>query len=68
MRIVFFGSGEFGLPTLSALLAAGHILPAVVSQPDRPAGRGGKTRPTPVRGFAEERGISVLTPEKPNTP
>ncbi len=68
MRIVFFGSGEFGLPTLAALPAAGHVLPAVVSQPDRPAGRGGRTTPTPVSAFARERGLPVLTPEKPNAP
>lgn len=68
MRLVFFGSGEFGVPTLDALLAAGHDIPAVISQPDRPAGRGGKTRPTPIRALAESRGVPVLCPEKPNTP
>ncbi len=41
MRIVFFGSGEFGLPTLAGLLNAGHDIPAVVSQPDKPAGQQG---------------------------
>ncbi len=68
MRIVFFGSGAFGIPALAGLLDAGHALPAVVSQPDRAAGRGGRPAPTPLRAFAEERGIPVLAPEKPNTP
>lgn len=67
MRLVFFGSGEFGLPTLEALAAQGHDIPLVVSQPDRPAGRGGKTRPTPIRARAEEMGLPVACPEKPNT-
>ncbi len=68
MRLVFFGSGDFGIPTLDALVAAGHDIPLVVSQPDRPAGRGGKTRPTPLRARAEELGLAVACPEKPNTP
>lgn len=68
MRIVFFGSGEFGIPTLENLARAGHDIAAVVSQPDRPAGRGGKTRPTPLRARAEELGLAVVCPEKPNTP
>lgn len=68
MRIVFFGSGEFGIPTLDALVRAGHDVAAVVSQPDRPAGRGGKTRPTPLRARAEELGLAVTCPAKPNTP
>ena len=68
MRIVFFGSGEFGIPTLDELAAASHDIPVVVSQPDRPAGRGGKTRPTPLRARAEELGLKVLCPEKPNSP
>ncbi len=68
MRLVFFGSGEFGVLTLEALVEAGHDIPLVVSQPDRPAGRGGKTRPTPLRARAEELGIPVQCPEKPNTP
>ncbi|MDR1745254.1 MAG: methionyl-tRNA formyltransferase [Planctomycetota bacterium] len=68
MKIVFFGSGEFGIPALENLIRAGHEIPAVVSQPDRPAGRGGKTRPTPLREKAEEMGLAVTCPEKPNTP
>ncbi len=68
MRLVFFGSGEFGVPTLEALVRAGQELAAVVSQPDRPYGRGGKTRPTPLAAKAEELGLPVLRPPRPNTP
>lgn len=68
MRIVFMGSGAFGLPVLEALAAGRHELAAVVSQPDRPAGRGGKTRPTPVSARAAELSLPLLCPEQPNTP
>jgi len=51
MRIVFLGSGAFGLPTLQALAATHEVL-AVVSQPDRPAGRGGMMTPTPIAEWA----------------
>lgn len=67
MRLIYLGSGEFGIPTLEAL-AAVHEIPLVVSQPDRPAGRGGKTRPTPIKARATELGLTVETPEKPNSP
>lgn len=68
MRLVFLGSGAFGIPTLRALAEQGHDIVAVVSQPDRPAGRGGKCRATPIRETAEHLGLPILTPEKPNTP
>jgi methionyl-tRNA formyltransferase len=59
MRIIFTGSGEFAVPTLAALLDAGHkIFP--YTQPDRPAGRGRKLMPTPVAQFAEERGLQAI--------
>ena len=47
MRVAFLGSGEFGLPSLESI-ASRHDVPLVVSQPDRPAGRGRRTTPTPV--------------------
>ncbi|MAY73798.1 MAG: methionyl-tRNA formyltransferase, partial [Phycisphaerae bacterium] len=47
MNIVYFGSGAFGLPTLEAL-HRGHDVRAIVTQPDKPAGRGGKMAPTPI--------------------
>ncbi len=65
MRIVFFGSGAFGLPTLAAL-AARHEVSLVVSQPDRPAGRGRSLTPTPIAGWAAEQGIAVRKPEDVN--
>lgn len=60
LRIIFAGSGEFGLPTLRALLEAGYPVIQVISQPDRPAGRGRELTPTPVARFALDRGLNVL--------
>ncbi len=62
MRIVFFGSPEAALPSLERLLGAGHEIPLVVTQPDKPAGRGRKLTPCPVKRFALERGLPVLEP------
>lgn len=61
MRIVFLGSGAFGIPTLESL-AARHEVVAVVSQPDKPAGRGKALTPTPIASRAEQLGIPVLKP------
>ncbi len=72
MRIVYLGSGEIGLPTLRALLdarAAGkHELLAVVTQPDRPAGRGNIVKPGPIKALALEAGVPVLQPERLRRP
>jgi methionyl-tRNA formyltransferase len=62
-RIVFAGTPEFALASLTALVAAGHAVVAVYTQPDRPAGRGRRVTASPVKRFAEERGIVVLQPE-----
>jgi methionyl-tRNA formyltransferase len=62
MRLIFMGSPEFALPTLAALIEAGHEISCVYSQPPKPAGRGKAVRLTPVHAFAEERGIVVRTP------
>jgi methionyl-tRNA formyltransferase len=59
LRIIFAGSGEFGLPTLRALQSAGHQLVQIISQPDRPAGRGRKLAPTPISQFAIENSLSL---------
>ncbi|MFD0988142.1 methionyl-tRNA formyltransferase [Methyloligella solikamskensis] len=64
MRIVFMGTPDFSVPTLKAILAAGHEVVAVYSQPPRAAGRGMRLRPSPVHAFAEEQGLPVFTPEK----
>ncbi|UCF20983.1 MAG: methionyl-tRNA formyltransferase [Gemmatimonadota bacterium] len=65
MRIVFWGTPQFADTTLRALLDSDRRVVGVVTQPDRPAGRGRKTRPPPVRATAEEAGIPVLQPDKP---
>lgn len=64
LDIIFAGSGEFGLPTLKALVGAGHRVVQVVSQPDRPAGRGRKLTPTPIAQYAMEQGLPLIRPEK----
>jgi len=63
LRLAFMGSPAFGLPTLEALIAAGHEIACVYSQPPRPAGRGKQDRKTAVHEFAEARGIEVRTPK-----
>jgi methionyl-tRNA formyltransferase len=60
MRIIFTGSGEFGGPTLRALLREGHKIATVVSQPDRPAGRGRDLTPTPISTIALEAGLPLI--------
>jgi methionyl-tRNA formyltransferase len=68
MRVVFLGSPAFALPSLAALLASGQEVVAVVTQPDRPAGRGRQPSPPPVKTFAERAGLTVLQPEKVSAP
>jgi methionyl-tRNA formyltransferase len=68
MRIVFCGSGDFGIPTLRAVVAAGHEVALVVTQPARPAGRGGKPRPPPLAEAATQLGLPVLPVEDINAP
>jgi len=60
LRILFAGSGEFGGPSLDALMGAGHEIVGVISQPDRPAGRGRELTPTPIARLAMERGLRVM--------
>jgi methionyl-tRNA formyltransferase len=68
-RLAFFGSGAFGLPTL-ARLAAEHDVLAIVTQPDRPAGRGARLTPTPIAEWARRHlpGTPVLSPERVGDP
>ena len=68
MRVVFWGTPEFALPTLGALLGEGHDVIAVVTQPDRPQGRGRSLAPSAVKEFAEAEGIDILQPEKARAP
>ena len=63
MRIVFMGTPDFSVPALEALVAAGHEIVCVYTQPPRPAGRGKKERPTPVHARADALGLSVRHPK-----
>ena len=67
MRIVFAGSGTFGVPTLRALVEGGQEVAAIVTQPDRPSGRGQNVRVGPIKWFARERNIPLLQPENVNS-
>jgi methionyl-tRNA formyltransferase len=62
LRVVFMGTPEFSVPTLAAILAAGHQVAGVYSQPPRPAGRGMADRKSAVHVFAEGAELRVLTP------
>lgn len=64
MRIVFMGTSEFAVPILKAILQSRHDVVGVVTQPDKPAGRGRRVRVSPVKHVAEEAGVSVYQPEK----
>lgn len=68
MRIIFMGTPEFSVPALDALVAAGHEIACVYTQPPRPAGRGKKPRPTPIHARAEALGLPVRHPEKLKAP
>lgn len=67
MRLLFFGSGAFGVPTLEALCVE-HTVVAVVTQPARPAGRKRRLTPTPIAEWAERRGLTVWPIEDVNAP
>jgi methionyl-tRNA formyltransferase len=62
LRLAFLGTPDFAATSLSALIAAGHDIAAVYSQPPRPAGRGQQPRPSPVQLLAERHGLPVHTP------
>lgn len=64
LRIVYFGTPAFAVPSLVRLTGSRHSVVAVVSQPDRPKGRGRRVQPTPTKTVAAGRGISVLQPER----
>ncbi len=63
LRIVFMGTPDFAVPSLAEILAAGHEVVAVYTQPPRPSGRGKKLTKSPVHQFAEIMGLNVITPE-----
>src|SRR5690606_42140050 len=62
MRVVFAGTPEFARAALEAIIGAGHEVPLVLTQPDRPSGRGMKLRPRPVKEAALAHGIRVVQP------
>ncbi|MDY6832386.1 MAG: methionyl-tRNA formyltransferase, partial [Thermodesulfobacteriota bacterium] len=67
LRIVFMGTPEYAVPCLKALADNGYDLPLVVTQPDKPKGRGRKMAPPPVRGAAEILGLAVAQPASVRT-
>jgi methionyl-tRNA formyltransferase len=68
LRIVFLGSGAFAVPSLEALLDAGHDVAALVTQPDREKGRGRALAATPTKAVALPRGVPVLQPRRIKEP
>ena len=68
MRLVFMGTPSFAVPTLAALHEAGHEVALVVTQPDKPKGRGMKLAPPPVKEKALELGLVVFQPERVKAP
>lgn len=67
MKIVFFGSSQFALPSLTALVEAGFNIPLVVTQPDKPKGRGLSLEPTAINTSAEKFNLRVYRPKDTNT-
>ena len=62
LRIIFAGTPDFAARHLDALLSSGHNIVGVFTQPDRPAGRGKKLMPSPVKVLAEDKGLPVFQP------
>ena len=68
MRVIFMGTPEFAVPTLSALLNSEYAVVGVVTQPDRPRGRGKKVSPSPIKKLALANQVPILQPEKMKQP
>jgi methionyl-tRNA formyltransferase len=68
MRIVFFGTPPFAVPTLQTLLGSSHTVCGVVTQPDRPRGRGQRVSESPVKALAAARGLPLLQPDRLRDP
>ena len=68
MRVVYLGSGEFGVNCLDALAGSNHNLDFIVTHPPRPAGRGRKPRPTPVADWAKSNDVAFIETENANSP
>lgn len=67
-RLIFLGTPQFAAPSLQALLDVGEEVAAVLSQPDRPRGRGQRVSPSPVKQLAQSRGLKVLQPVRLQDP
>ncbi len=67
MRIVYMGTPDFAVPCLEKIVQMGHQVAAVVTQPDRPKGRGRKLQPSPVKLAAQKHGLKIYQPEKIKT-
>ena len=68
LRAVFLGTPQFAVPTLRALLASRHQVCGVVTQPDRPRGRGQQVTDAPVKALALQHGLPVLQPSRLRDP
>jgi methionyl-tRNA formyltransferase len=68
LRLIFMGTPDFAVPTLRAILDAGHDVAAVYTQPARAAGRGMSLRKSPVQQAAEQAGLNILTPPRLKNP
>jgi methionyl-tRNA formyltransferase len=68
VRIVFFGTPEFAVPSLEGLIASPHTVVGVVTQPDRPRGRGQRVTDSPVKAVAREHGLPILQPARLRDP
>jgi methionyl-tRNA formyltransferase len=68
LKLVFFGTPDFAVKSLEALVHSHHEVAGVVTQPDRPKGRGREVVPSPVKRLAQERGLSIFQPEKASLP
>ena len=64
LKFIFMGTPEFALPALESVKSSGHKLLAVVTQPDRPKGRGHQLAPPPVKVWADNNQVPVLQPDK----
>ncbi len=64
LNIVFFGTADFGIPTLDKVISDGHKISAIVTVPDKPSGRGLKKVPSPIKKHASSYNLPILTPTK----
>jgi len=68
LRLAFFGTPDFAVPTLQRLLASRHAVVGVVTQPDKPRGRGQQVSESPVKAVAVAHDVPVLQPQRLKTP